>query len=64
VDECLWFEVRPTNTSAPEGWGIYSANLDGNEIEYFCPGANPCVFDGVLYFGIWNGQTFDFARTR
>lgn len=60
VDESLWFEARD-NGKAPEGWSIYRADLDGGNIERVCEGANPCVYKGFLYYGLWNGRNFDIG---
>lgn len=62
TDERIWFEARDKNDPAPEGWVIHHANHKGGDITYFCPGANPCIYKEMLYYGIWNGSSFDFAR--
>jgi len=62
VDDRIWFEVRDKDNPAPEGWNIHYADLDGGNITYFCPGANPCIYKDMLYYTIWNGTSFDFAR--
>jgi hypothetical protein len=63
VDEFIWFEARDEKVPAPDGWWICRADLKGGNIEMLFPGANPCMFDGNLYYGLWNGQAFDLART-
>lgn len=61
-DDRIWFEARERLKPAPEGWRIYHSDLEGGEITYFCKGANPCIYKGTLYYGIWNGKAFDIAR--
>lgn len=62
LDDRIWFEAREKGTPAPEGWRIHYSDLDGKNITYFCEGANPCIYKDTLYYGIWNGSTFDIAR--
>lgn len=62
VDDRIWFEARDKSNPAPEGWNIHYADLDGGNITYFCPGANPCIYKDMLYYGIWNGTSFNIAR--
>lgn len=62
TNDRIWFEARSKLFPAPEGWRIYYATLEGEDITYFCIGANPCVYRDTLYYGIWNGTSFDIAR--
>ena len=58
----IWFEVRNKSNSAPERWRIHYSDLEGGSITYFCEGANPCIYKDTLYYGIWNGSSFNIAR--
>jgi len=62
TDERIWFEARDKDNPAPEGWNIHYSDLEGGNITYFCPGANPCIYKDTLYYTIWNGTSFDFVR--
>jgi hypothetical protein len=62
TDERIWFEARDKSNPAPEGWNIHYSDLDGGNITYFCSGANPCIYKDTLYYGIWNGKSFDIGR--
>ena len=61
VDEYIWFEARHENLPAPWGWNLYRADLDGQNISHLFAGANPCMSGETLYYGIWNGESFDIA---
>lgn len=61
VDEFIWFEARDETIPAPFGWSLYRADLNGENIQRLFVGANPCMFNGTLYYGIWNGDGFDIA---
>ena len=60
--DTLYFEARDSRIDDPTGWWIYSSTLEGKNIRKLIQGANPCVFEGNLYYGIWNGTGFDIAR--
>lgn len=61
VDDFIWFEARDEDTPAPYGWHLHRADLDGTNIVRLFQGANPCVFGETIYYGLWNGQSFDIA---
>ena len=61
VDDYIWFEARHEQLPAPWGWNLYRADLDGKNITHLFTGANPCMSGATLYYGIWNGSTFDIA---
>jgi hypothetical protein len=61
VDDHLWFEARHERQQAPQGWGIYRADLDGTNRKFLFVGANPCTYKDTLYYGLWNGEAFDIA---
>ena len=63
VDDFIWFEARHEDLPAPWGWNLYRADLDGTNITHLFQGANPCISGATLYYGIWNGESFDIART-
>lgn len=63
VDDFIWFEARHEDMPAPAGWNLYRADLDGLNISHLFVGANPCMYGDSLYYGLWNGETFDVART-
>lgn len=58
----LYFEARDADVASPDGWHVYRADLDGRNVRRLVRGANPCVYDGFIYFGVWNGRAFDIAR--
>jgi hypothetical protein len=62
VDGYIWFEARDEDIAAPFGWYLYRADLDGKNIIRLFPGANPCLLGSTLYYGLWNGHSFDIAR--
>lgn len=61
-EDKIWFEVLKEHQTAPNDWEIYHADLNGKNIQYFCDGANPCIYEDILYYGLWNGKSFDIAR--
>ncbi len=61
VDDFIWFEARDESIPAPQGWSLYRADLDGQNIVRLFPGANPCLIGNTLYYGLWNGKSFDIA---
>lgn len=61
TDEAIYFEARDEGIAAPEGWWIWRSDLTGQNKHRVSRGANPCVYDGTLYYGIWNGSCFDIA---
>lgn len=60
-DEHIYFEARDEGVKAPLGWDVWRCDLSGENREKICHGANPCVFRGLLYYGVWNGRSFDIA---
>ena len=61
-EDRVWFEARYASDEAPEGWWIYTVDMNGEDDERVCQGANPCIYEDTLYYGLWNGKTFDIAR--
>ena len=64
VDEVgghIYFEARDGSSMAPTDWNVWRCDMDGENKELVVHGANPCVFDGSLYFGVWNGHCFDIG---
>ncbi len=61
-EDRIWFEARYEIAEAPAGWLLHHSNMDGEDIQYVCIGANPCIYEDTLYYGLWNGKTFDIAR--
>jgi hypothetical protein len=57
----LIFEARRECQAAPSGWALYSADHDGKKVKYLCNGANPAIYNGTVYYGIWAGTQFDIA---
>ena len=62
--DVIYFEARVSHLPAPYGWDIYRADLDGKNIKRLLHGANPCMFEDFLYYGIWNGKSFCITRTH
>jgi len=60
-DGTIWFEARRKGNDAPQGWEIWSMDLATGKRKYVCPGANPCVYNGRLYYAIWGDRKFNYA---
>ena len=61
-EDQIWFEARYEWEEAPKGWSIYTADMQGKHIRLRCSGANPCIYEDTLYYGLWNGTSFDIVR--
>lgn len=54
----VYFEAR--EDVAPRGWQIWKYNKTNGDKELVKDnGANPCIFDGKIFYGKWNGNFFD-----
>lgn len=61
--EWLYYEARRKNRSPPAGWEIWRCHLTTRDREFVIDGANPCVFDKKLYYGVWKNARFEIAVT-
>jgi hypothetical protein len=57
----VYFEALPAGGHAPEDWELWTYDLDTDEKQFLLPGANPCVFDGKLYYCTWDSWRFLYA---
>lgn len=56
----IYFECRFAKNPVPFGWEIYRMNLkSGKKEQVVKPGANPCVFNKKLYYGVRGPEAFD-----
>lgn len=62
-DDLIFFEGREKNNLAPQGWWIYCADLNGKNIRKLIKGANPCIYNGKLYYGKWEKNGFAITAT-
>lgn len=62
-EDLIFFEGRENDHSAPEGWWIYCADLNGKNIRKLIKGANPCIFNEKLYYGKWEKNGFSITAT-
>ena len=60
--EHVYFEGHDADKPTPTGWNIYRALKDGTAIEKLCAGANPVVYNSILYFSVWIANSFSIAR--
>ena len=59
----MYFEARQdADPKRPELWEVWKRLPDGI-LEKVCRGANPAYFDGRLFWGEWNGRSFDYHST-
>ena len=58
----IYFEGHDTDKPTPMGWNIYRSLRDGAMIEKLCEGANPAIYNSVLYTTLWVMQQFAVVR--
>ena len=58
----IYFEGHDSDKPAPTAWNIYRALKDGTAVEKLCEGANPAVYNSILYVSIWITQQFWIVR--
>lgn len=61
-DDVIYFEGHPADKPVPWYWSVYRADLDGSNVERLCEGANPVIYDGVLYTSLWDGDRFGIVK--
>lgn len=55
-NDVIYFEGHDADKPVPFHWNIYRADLDGSNVERLCEGANPVIYDNVLYTSVWLGR--------
>ncbi len=56
----IYFEARTPNAKMPHGWEVWRMNLETEEREFICIGANPHPFDGKLFYTDFSMYPEDF----
>ena len=60
-NDVMWYEALPEGAQAPMKWEIWKYDLNTKRRKMMFPGANPCVFDGKLYYCKWKERGFEYA---
>jgi len=61
----MYFECLPHNMAhRPQGWVIYRMNLTTHEKEFVIKGANPSLYNGFLYYDVYQAGSSSFLAYR
>jgi hypothetical protein len=61
-DGYIYFEGHDSDKEAPNGWNVYRSLMDGTAIQKICRGANPAIYNSILYLTVWAANQFWLVR--